>query len=126
MMLSLTNRSFLVTGALSLMVMTLFVNKCSANPIRGDNTPLPSPRRIVEIAGMAAYYREREATRKTGVVVNEYEYDRSASVFPFILGEARLGNRDRHIVRQSVCFDVRLDESSDTVRLLNLDLFILL
>ena len=115
----LFKRSSLAAGALSLIVTTLFSNKCSGNPVQIEYPPPPSPSNTVEIAGMAAYYEGGKSDRFLGIVVNEYEYDESSSIIGSSrVGSARTGTTGgRRIVRQSVCYDsnVPVDESFNVV-----------
>ena len=65
---------------------------------------------MLEIAGMAASYEEGQPERILSFVVNEYEYEESAAaVLGMIrIGSAREGEDSRRIVRQSVCYDTKM------------------
>ena len=94
------------TGALSLVVMlTLLLNDCSGNPIGHIDAYIAPTDRIVEVAGMGAYYEEGRDTRILGVIINEYQYYKShPAVGQMGLESARVSG-DKQLARQSVCFD---------------------
>ena len=85
-----------------MMMMTLLLtHECSGNPIEIIDPPPPAPSHTVEIAGIMAYYEEAQSYRDLGIVINEYEYDESSSMLGTSGG--------RRIVRQSVCYDVKME-----------------
>lgn len=93
-------------------ILLLLPNVCIGNPIELTNSSPPVPAHLVEIAGIIAYYEEGENYRDLGIVINEYEHDKSSPVLESTRGgsaAAEASDDRRRIVRQSVCYDVKME-----------------
>lgn len=103
-------RSRIITGASSLMMLLMMMvsflsSRCSGIPVQYTDAQPPAPGLIVEVAGMAAFYKEGQEDRELGIIINEYEYDERNSIIGVVqIGSAHVGTTDgRRIIRQSLC-----------------------